>query len=386
MKSRFFSASLISALCLISHISQAAYIPSQPWSTLTPDVDPIGTTDYTVTFGIQVIAATSGSSAYTGITSSASISAGSATLEETSIATGGAKRTSTATVTASVSGSNSDSDSDSGSELHDVSASSSDDANAFRVKRAVVTQIDDGQIQETTQTLAVVSQINDGQIQATTKTAAVVTQINDGQVQATTETTVGVVTQIGDGQVQATTKTTAVVTQIADGQVQAKTSTVTATANGEVTQIDGGQVQAVTSTANAASQVNDGQVQQATSTSTATSSASASDDTFGAKEATVACASSDALSMTLSGGILKDNKGRIGSIVANRQFQFDGPPPQAGAIYAAGWSISSDGNLAIGDTTVFYQCLSGTFYNLYDQTLGPHCSPVYLNVVNLVSC
>ncbi|GME86028.1 unnamed protein product [Ambrosiozyma monospora] len=364
MKSRFSSAYLISALGLISHLAQAAYIPSEPWSTLTPDADPIGTTDHTATFGIQIIPATSGSgsSTYASITSSASISAVSVTLETTSIATGGAKRTSTATVTASISDINSDSGSGDDSELHYVSSSSSEDPNAFRVKRAVVTQIDDGQIQATTETAAVVTQIDDGQIQATTKTAAVVTQIGDGQVQATTKT--------------------AVVTQIADGQVQAQTSTVTATADGAVTQIDDGQVQAVTSTASAASQVDDGQVQQAT----ATSSASTSDDSFGAKEATVACASSDALSMTLSGGILKDNRGRIGSIVANRQFQFDGPPPQAGAIYAAGWSISSDGYLAVGDNTLFYQCLSGTFYNLYDQTLGPHCAPVYLSVVDLVTC
>ena len=90
--------------------------------------------------------------------------------------------------------------------------------------------------------------------------------------------------------------------------------------------------------------------------------------------------------MTLKDSILTDIKGRIGSIVANRQFQFDGPPPQAGALYAAGWSISNDGNLAIGNTTVFYQCLSGNFYNLYDEVIGTQCEPVYLKVVDLVDC
>ncbi|GMG60173.1 unnamed protein product [Ambrosiozyma monospora] len=90
--------------------------------------------------------------------------------------------------------------------------------------------------------------------------------------------------------------------------------------------------------------------------------------------------------MTLSGGILLDGSGRVGSIVANRQFQFDGPPPQAGAIYAAGWSVTDDGKLAIGNTTTFYQCLSGNFYNLYDETLGEHCQPVYLNIVDLIKC
>ncbi|GMF64063.1 unnamed protein product [[Candida] boidinii] len=94
----------------------------------------------------------------------------------------------------------------------------------------------------------------------------------------------------------------------------------------------------------------------------------------------------DALSMQLKGAVLTDRHGRIGSIVANRQFQFDGPPPQAGAIYAGGWSITDDGKLAIGNNTVFYQCLSGTFYNLYDESIGDQCEPVNLDVVDLVSC
>ncbi|ODQ49502.1 hypothetical protein PICMEDRAFT_21134, partial [Pichia membranifaciens NRRL Y-2026] len=100
----------------------------------------------------------------------------------------------------------------------------------------------------------------------------------------------------------------------------------------------------------------------------------------------VSCKTNNTLSMTLKDSILTDIKGRVGSIVANRQFQFDGPPPQAGAIYAAGWSISNDGNLAIGNTTVFYQCLSGNFYNLYDEVIGNQCEPVYLKVVDLVDC
>ena len=90
--------------------------------------------------------------------------------------------------------------------------------------------------------------------------------------------------------------------------------------------------------------------------------------------------------MNLKGGVLTDGKGRIGSIVANRQFQFDGPPPQAGAIYAAGWSLTSEGNLAIGDQDVFYQCLSGDFYNLYDKTQGEQCHKVYLQAIDLVAC
>ncbi|KAG7713595.1 hypothetical protein KL949_004965 [Ogataea haglerorum] len=289
----------------------AAYVPSEPWSTLTPEGSLAGTiTDYSYTFGIAINPVT---------------------------ADGGKK-----------------------------------------VKRDVVTQIGDGQIQattatpSTTSTAAVVTQIGDGQIQATTATpkpaAPVVTQIGDGQIQATTatsETTAPVVTQIGDGQIQAdtTTSSAAVVTQIGDGQIQATTST---------------------NTVSAASQINDGQV-QASSAATNSAEAAAQNDSANPVN-DVSCWSEDALSMTLNGTILTDSKGRIGSIVANRQFQFDGPPPQAGAIYAAGWSITDDGKLAIGNTTEFYQCLSGSFYNLYDEHIGSQCEKVYLDVVDLVKC
>jgi hypothetical protein len=92
------------------------------------------------------------------------------------------------------------------------------------------------------------------------------------------------------------------------------------------------------------------------------------------------CDGPGALTLTLNNGQLVDSAGRIGSIVANRQFQFDGPPPQAGAIYTSGWSSCSNGSLAIGGNTRFYQCLSGTFYNLYDQMVGAQCNPVTLQI------
>ncbi|KAK5684472.1 hypothetical protein LTS10_004342 [Elasticomyces elasticus] len=90
----------------------------------------------------------------------------------------------------------------------------------------------------------------------------------------------------------------------------------------------------------------------------------------------------DTLVMTLADGILKDAKGRTGYIADNRQFQFDGPP-QTGAVYTAGWSVCSNGSLTIGDDSVFYQCLSGTFYNLYDENYlnAAQCSQVYINVI-----
>ena len=243
----------------------AAYVPSEPWSTLTPSATyKSGLTDYASTFGIAVEPIT------TGITSSSS---------------------SSATTTAS------------------------------KAKRDAVSQIGDGQIQATTKTTTTLSK----------KTAAAVSQIGDGQIQATTKTTAAAVSQIGDGQVQATTKSTT-------SGTAATTTTTAATSNGS--------------------------------------------DPVTAQS----CKNEGTLSMTLKNGILVDGKGRIGSIVANRQFQFDGPPPQAGAIYAAGWSMTPEGNLAIGDNDVFYQCLSGNFYNLYDEHIGSQCTPVHLSAIDLVDC
>ncbi|KAG7722880.1 hypothetical protein KL933_000066 [Ogataea haglerorum] len=331
-----FSAAIFAAGAI------AAYVPSEPWSTLTPSATlESATTDYTKTFGIAInkVTSASGAKAKRDVV--------------TQIGDGQIQAT---TATASTA--------------------------------AVVTQIGDGQIQATTATpetaAPVVTQIGDGQIQATTatpKTAApVVTQIGDGQIQATTatpKTAAPVVTQIGDGQIQATTatETTApVVTQIGDGQIQA--TTATSAHESVVSQIGDGQVQATTATSSVASQITDGQVQA--------SSTAAADDP--SSSIPTSCKSDEALAMTLKDGILTDSKGRIGSIVANRQFQFDGPPPQAGAIYAAGWAISPEGYLAIGNTTTFYQCLSGTFYNLYDESIGGQCEPVHLSIVDLVSC
>ena len=161
------------------------------------------------------------------------------------------------------------------------------------------------------------------------KRAAAISQIGDGQIQATTNTTVAPVSQITDGQIQATTLTSAtIIPSPAPAPITNGTDPVTAET----------------------------------------------------------CKSSGTLEMNLKGGILTDGKGRIGSIVANRQFQFDGPPPQAGAIYAAGWSITPEGNLAIGDQDTFYQCLSGNFYNLYDEHIGTQCNAVHLQAIDLVNC
>ncbi|AJS48928.1 AFH_G0032300.mRNA.1.CDS.1 [Saccharomyces cerevisiae] len=326
--------------------SLAAYAPKDPWSILTPSATyKGGITDYSSTFGIAVepIATTASSKAKR----AAAISQiGDGQIQATT-----------------------------------------------KTTAAAVSQIGDGQIQATTKTkAAAVSQIGDGQIQATTKTtsakttAAAVSQIGDGQIQATTKTKAAAVSQIGDGQIQATTKTTAAaVSQIGDGQIQATTKTTAAA----VSQIGDGQIQATTNTTVApVSQITDGQIQATTLTSaTIIPSPAPAPITNGTDPVTAeTCKSSGTLEMNLKGGILTDGKGRIGSIVANRQFQFDGPPPQAGAIYAAGWSITPEGNLAIGDQDTFYQCLSGNFYNLYDEHIGTQCNAVHLQAIDLLNC
>lgn len=309
-------------------------------------------------------------------------------------------------------------------------------------KRDLVNQIGDGQIQQQStaaaQTASVVNQIGDGQIQEQTTqtaeptTASVVNQIGDGQIQEqTTETakptTASVVNQIGDGQIQQQTtkaaQTASVVNQIGDGQIQQQTTKAAESAS-VVNQIGDGQIQQQTTaptTASVANQIGDGQIQEQGSQSVAAESvypsqsvvaqvsdgqvqASGSPDSDSDSEDYFeeTCISDDSLTITLTDGELRDSKGRVGAIVANRQFQFDGPPPQAGTIYAAGWSFvpadvaglgeteedTKEGGykLALGDQTTFYKCLSGDFYNLYDESIGSQCSAIEIFLLKAVDC
>jgi len=96
-----------------------------------------------------------------------------------------------------------------------------------------------------------------------------------------------------------------------------------------------------------------------------------------------ACGGDGTLVLTLQNGVLKDAQARTGYIADNRQFQFDGPP-QTGAIYTAGFSVCANDTLALGGSTVFYQCLSGNFYNLYDQSQGGQCNQAYFEVIPCV--
>lgn len=158
-------------------------------------------------------------------------------------------------------------------------------------------------------------------------------------------------------------------------------------------------------------QIDDGQVQRPletrsvepaeTATPTETASATAaglqwadkreddcSDDEFDEEEYVyaVSCITNSTLLITLEDGILIDALDRIGSVVMSRQIQFDGPVPQHGAVYAAGWLITPAGRLTLGNSTVFWQCSSGEAHNLYDTQIHGQCAPVLLDVVKLIEC
>jgi len=91
------------------------------------------------------------------------------------------------------------------------------------------------------------------------------------------------------------------------------------------------------------------------------------------------------LTLTLKDGILRDQAGRQGYIASNYQFQFDSPL-QAGARESTGFSVCSNSSLALSapgrsSPAIWYQCLSGTFYNLYSQSTGAQCIPIYITAV-----
>ncbi|KAI5952103.1 hypothetical protein KGF57_004195 [Candida theae] len=360
----------------------AATVPSAPWTTLTPtaSIPSDATTDYSSSFGIQIET----------VEAASALSTDSASDLSSKLETASATLGKRAVVSALSDG------------QPNVRSGSYSVLPTSKSSVAPVAQITDGQIQHQTTAAAasVVNQITDGQIQhQTTAAASVVNQIGDGQIQhQTTAAAASVVNQIGDGQIQHQTTAASVVNQIGDGQIQHQTSAASV-----VNQIGDGQIQHQTSakpTASAAAQISDGQIQHKNSTVAAESRAAAAttlsdgqpqesgatSDSSSDSSIPKACSSSNNLVIKLQDGVLTDSHGRIGAIVANRQFQFDGPPPQAGSIYAAGWSISSDGYLTLGDSKVFYQCLSGDFYNLYDENVAAQCNAVKLKIIDFVDC
>lgn len=93
------------------------------------------------------------------------------------------------------------------------------------------------------------------------------------------------------------------------------------------------------------------------------------------------CGKDGYLTLKLQDGQLIDSKGRLGYIASNYQFQFD-KPAQENAASIGGYSICQN-SLALAGSSIFYQCLSGDFYNLYDRSWAPQCQPI---VIDIISC
>ncbi|CAD6501912.1 BgTH12-02157 [Blumeria graminis f. sp. triticale] len=96
------------------------------------------------------------------------------------------------------------------------------------------------------------------------------------------------------------------------------------------------------------------------------------------------CGQDGYLTLTLAEGQLTDAKGRVGYIASNYQFQFDAPP-QINAASVGGYSSCSNGSLALAESSVFYQCLSGDFYNLYDRSWAEQCEPINIDILPCTS-
>lgn len=92
------------------------------------------------------------------------------------------------------------------------------------------------------------------------------------------------------------------------------------------------------------------------------------------------CNGEGVLVLNLKDGVLQDAQGRTGYISDSYQFQFD-KPAQSGAIYTSGFSVCSNGTLALGPSAIFWQCQSGDFYNLYDRNWAKQCEPVEFGVM-----
>jgi hypothetical protein len=70
-------------------------------------------------------------------------------------------------------------------------------------------------------------------------------------------------------------------------------------------------------------------------------------------------------------------------------YRFD-DPPQAGAVYTAGFSVCQDNErltLALGQRDRFHACLSGTYYNLYQYMEKPmgQCVDARITLLDLQS-
>ncbi|MCJ1472339.1 hypothetical protein MMC13_000986 [Lambiella insularis] len=222
-----------------------------------------------------------------------------------------------------------------------------------------------------------ISQITDGQIQAPTSQKPLTT------LTPTPVMTVGHVSMITDGQIQGGFKTVTImaVNQISDGQIQQQKTTLAAAGMMSMMTPVPTTVKPAIATALVTSVATKPTV-LTPAASVATPAASIAP--VGGQQI-VACQSSGTLSITLANGILKDSFGRTGYIASNFQFQFDNPP-QAGAIFTAGFSVGNNGSLALGGSAVWFQCLSGSFYNLYNKNWAPQCSGITIETLMLIPC
>lgn len=53
---------------------------------------------------------------------------------------------------------------------------------------------------------------------------------------------------------------------------------------------------------------------------------------------------------------------------------------QENAIYTEGFSLCSNGSLALGDTALWWKCQSGNFYNLYNSDIAAQCTPALIDL------
>lgn len=219
---------------------------------------------------------------------------------------------------------------------------------------------------------------------------AAVSQIGDGQIQGGMHTvTMTPVSQINDGQIQNPTATAAVTSSVSPADPGCAATPAPAT-RGTGSSVSTSMVTSMTATS---PESDSSSPSTSVSVSSQTSAPTPSVAVSAAMTSLVSCLTNSTLQLTLSNGTLLDARNRTGYVASNYQFQFDGPP-QAGAIYTAGWSVCSGGDeeggeppmLALGGNTTFYQCLSGRFYNLYTVNWAAQCSPVQLKITGLVQC
>ncbi|KAI5964422.1 hypothetical protein KGF57_001096 [Candida theae] len=89
---------------------------------------------------------------------------------------------------------------------------------------------------------------------------------------------------------------------------------------------------------------------------------------------------------TLKNTVLKDSHGKIGSIVANHQFQFD-YPVQPDALYTSGFSIVYQNGYPLlalnGKTTFWNSQASSTIWKLYDKPITSNSRSVELVVIKV---